>query len=177
MPDESLLSGGPDEIKRKLRAMAEAAKAKSERFGAVRRQVESSVIDEESPDGVVKVSVRASGALAGLQLSDRARELSPPQLASLVMATVGRAQGRIAGRVRQIARDNGVGEDPATSTMVARFAEEFPEPDPAENPAGPGEMRLGKLEDEPAPPPPPSRQAPPDEDDGYWDKQSFLRGT
>ncbi|KAA9157924.1 YbaB/EbfC family nucleoid-associated protein [Amycolatopsis acidicola] len=176
MPDEPLLSGGPEEIKRKLRAIADEAKAKSERFTAVRRQVETSVIDEESPDGVVRVSVRASGALAGLHLSERARGLAPAQLAELVMATVARAQGKIAARVQQIARDNGVGEDPATTTMVARFTEEFPEPEPSGPPAGPGEMRLGGIEDEPAPKP--SRPAtPPDEDDGYWDKQSFLRGN
>lgn len=180
MSDQSLLSGGPEEIRRKLNAMVQDAERRSERFSAVRQQIESSTIDEESPDGAVRVSVRASGALAGLQLSDRVRQLAPSQIASLVMATVGRAQGKIAQRVRQIAEDNGVGADPATATMVARFTDEFPESEPEESPKGSGELNVGRIEEDtpkPAPPRParPARPEPRQDDDGYWDQQSFLR--
>lgn len=183
MADEPVLSGGPEDIRRKLQAMAQDAQTKAERFGAVRRELASAVIEEDSPDGVVHVGVRTSGALTDLRLSERARELSPPQIAALVMSTVARAQGRIAQRARQAAEDNGVGADPATATMVGRLAEEFPQPETAEAPST--QLAIGRIEDEPAPPPPPAetpKAAPPrprpqsnDDDEGFDEGQSFMQ--
>jgi DNA-binding protein YbaB len=173
MADEQVLAGSHDEIKRKLSAIAASAERRAQAFSAVRRQIDSSTISETSPDGGVRVSVQASGALRDLQLNERVSGLPPAQLAALVMATVRRAQGRIVERVQQIAQDNDVADDPASVTMVERFAEQFPASEQDSSEAG--QLSLGTLEDdEPKRAPAPKPPAPPGGDED-WGDQSFLR--
>lgn len=132
MADDQLLAGGADEISRKLREVVATAQHRADSYSAVRQQVQSTTISEQSSDGSVRVTVSASGSLTGLELSERLTGTPPADIARTVMAAVRRAQGRIADQVRQIAEDNGVGDDPATTSMLSRFAEQFP---PDEEPA------------------------------------------
>jgi DNA-binding protein YbaB len=74
-----------------------------EQLGAVQRQLAAVRETATSDDGLVAVTVSATGALVGLQIADAAyRDLRPADLAALILAittTAGAKVGRAAGEV------------------------------------------------------------------------------
>ncbi|GDY32302.1 YbaB/EbfC family nucleoid-associated protein [Gandjariella thermophila] len=170
----------PEAVTRMLDDITAQARQRHQQFAMVRQKIEAVTVTERSPDGVVRATVNSGGALTGLALTDRARQLSPNEIAARVLACVQRAQARIAERVRDIVAETVPGDDPAAAKIVAGFRGRFPEP-PADagtrtEPAA--EIRLGELAQEPPAPPKPAprRQgAPSDDGDDDWAHRSFLR--
>jgi DNA-binding protein YbaB len=153
-----------------LDQMVADAKAKAARYQEMRAGVEQVTVTESSSDGLVTVTVDASGVVTDLRLTDRIVEHSGAQVASITLATMRRAQSRLGERVTRIVQDT-VGEDQAVLDKVtSSYHSRFPEPEPEEVPEGgrPAveEMSIGTVEEEPntPAPPPPVRPRPSSED-------------
>lgn len=123
-----MFSGDPEQVKAQLADIAARAEKRAEQFTSVRQQMESATITEKEPDGSVEATVRASGALVELKLSDRVRNMQPSQIATRVSRTIQKAQSRIGERAQEIISANGVDGDPATKTILDRFAGQYPVP-------------------------------------------------
>ncbi|MFY9808405.1 MAG: YbaB/EbfC family nucleoid-associated protein, partial [Pseudonocardiaceae bacterium] len=170
----------PDEMQRRLSQWTQGFAEKAEQFHAMRAQVEQVQVTESSRDGAVRVTVDSGGMLTDLALTDRIREMSPPELAAQVMACLRRAQQQLAPLV-QDAMQATVGEEPVVEKVLSgyreRFGEDLSQHDTAPDPTVLG---LGAIEDDNPPPrysPPPRRQprvAPP-EDEEYFADRGYLR--
>lgn len=149
-----------------LDQMVAEAKAKAARYQEMRAGVEQVSVTESSSDGLVTVTVDASGVVTDLRLTDRIAEHSGDQVAAMMLATMRRAQSRLGERVTRIVQDT-VGEDQAVLDKVtSSYHSRFPEPEPEEEPrASVEELSIGTVEDEPrAPAPPPVQPRPRGED-------------
>lgn len=104
-----------------LSTRAEAAADLSERVAAL-------AASAVSADGAVRVTVAASGALTNLRLDDRVQRMRGSELASIIMATVARAQAGLTDQVIVAVHDT-VGTDSETGRAVTdTFARRFPQP-------------------------------------------------
>lgn len=83
----------PDELLRQLDPGIAELKAKAEQ---AQEQLVSSSATKRSPDGAVSVTVGPGGNLTGLELTERAYQQSPTQLAALIMRLSGQAQQQVA---------------------------------------------------------------------------------
>jgi DNA-binding protein YbaB len=86
-----------------------AAKQKSEQATSQLGEVGGSA---ESPDGLIKVTVNASGALTALDIKQGARGMDPDEIASAILTAATQAQRAASGRVVEIMTEF-VGESPA----------------------------------------------------------------
>ncbi|MEU1245504.1 YbaB/EbfC family nucleoid-associated protein [Micromonospora arida] len=102
-----------------LSARARAAAELSDRVAAI-------TASATGADGAVRVTVAASGALTDLRLDDRVQRIPGVELASIIMATIARAQARLTEQV-SIAVHDTVGVDSETGRAVTdSFARRFP---------------------------------------------------
>jgi DNA-binding protein YbaB len=185
----SMFAGAtPEQASQRVEEWAQQFAAKAERYQEMQAQVARLSSTEASPDGAVRVTVDASGVVTGLELSERAMQLRPQQLAAQILDVMRRAQSRLTGQVAEVMQQT-VGEDQATvQSVVASYQQRFPEPPPEPEPEGyGGQMRIGEVEDDtPDGAPhdtPPSRPAQPrrphprhdDEDDDGWNDRPLMR--
>ncbi|MEU8213750.1 YbaB/EbfC family nucleoid-associated protein [Micromonospora sp. NPDC049044] len=104
-----------------LSTRAQAAADLSERVAAL-------AASAAGADGAVRVTVAASGALTDLRMDDRVQRLRGSELASIIMATVARAQAGLTEQVIAAVHDT-VGIDSETGRAVTdTFARRFPGP-------------------------------------------------
>lgn len=167
----------PDEMERRLSQWTQGFAAKAKQFHAMRTQVESVAVTESSRDGAVRVTVDSRGMLTDLALTDRIRDMSPPELAVQVMACLRRAQQQLAPLVRDAMQATVGGDEPVVEKVVSGYRERFGEdlsmaPDPMV-------LGLGAIEDDTARRySPPSRRPPraaPPEDEEYFADRGYLR--
>ncbi len=167
----------PDEMERRLSQWAQGFAAKAKQFHAMRTQVEKIAVTESSRDGAVRVTVDSRGMLTDLALTERIRDMSPPELTAQVMACLRRAQQQLAPLVRDAMQATVGGDEPVVEKVVSGYRERFREdlsttPDPMV-------LGLGAIEDDTAqryspPPRRPPRAAPP-EDEEYFADRGYLR--
>jgi len=158
----------------------------AEKYRALQERVEGLSITEASGDGLVEVTVSASGQLVGLVLRDRWEPPPMPVIAAQVMECVRRAQGRIPDVLRRAMFDTVGANDPSTHLLLDEARRRFGEPEVETGP-DPDEIRIEpEPEAEPEPPRPrvpvePKRApqqvrrpggAAENEDD--WDERPFL---
>ncbi len=164
----------PDEMERRLSQWTQGFAEKAKQFHAMRTQVEQIAVTESSRDGAVRVTVDSRGMLTDLTLTDRIREMSPPELAVQVMACLRRAQQQLAPLVQDAMQATVGGDEPVVEKVVSGYRERFGE----DLSMAPDTMvlGLGAIEDDTAPPPPrrPPRAAPP-EDEEYFADRGYLR--
>ena len=164
----------PDEMERRLSQWTQGFAEKAKQFHAMRTQVEQVAVTESSRDGAVRVTVDSRGLLTDLALTDRIREMSPPELAVQVMACLRRAQQQLAPLVQDAMQATVGGDEPVVEKVVSGYRERFGE----DLSMAPDTMvlGLGAIEDDTAPPPPrrPPRAAPP-EDEEYFADRGYLR--
>lgn len=178
----------------RLDRWAAEAKAKAQRYQAMRAQVGQVSVTESSKDGTVTVTVDSAGNVTDLRITDNVKEMSGSQVASAVLLTLRKAQSRLPEKLAEVMSGT-IGDDQQTmNTIVGTYRAKFPEPEPEpEGESAPERVRpIGRIEDETAssapppvpahPPVPPRPAAPPrkresadddDNDDGF-DGQSFL---
>jgi DNA-binding protein YbaB len=167
----------PDEMERRLSQWTQEFAAKAKQFHAMRTQVERVAVTESSRDGAVRVTVDSRGMLTDLALTDRIRDMSPPELAVQVMACLRRAQQQLTPLVQDAMQATVGGDEPVVEKVVSGYRERFGEdlsmaPDPMV-------LGLGAIEDDIAqryspPPRRPPRAAPP-EDEEYFADRGYLR--
>ena len=105
-----------------------AVSARADRAVQLAQRISELLVTESGARGAVEVTVAGSGIVTDLRLSQRAADMRPAALVEAILATMRRAQARLAGRVAEIAADT-VGTDSETGrAAVASFAERFPEP-------------------------------------------------
>lgn len=73
-----------------------------------------------SPDGLITVTVNATGVLTDLQIKPEARGMDPGEIAAAVLTASTKAQREASGRVVQIMGDF-VGESPALDFVKAQM--------------------------------------------------------
>ncbi|MEU4802748.1 YbaB/EbfC family nucleoid-associated protein [Actinosynnema sp. NPDC023587] len=156
---------GGDEVRteQEIARWVAGVTAKAEQYQEMSRQVAAVAVNEVSKDGLVRLSVGASGALQNLEISDKSREVSGAALAASIMATMRRAQSRIAGRVSEIVTAVGVAEPGTADALVSSYSRRFPEPS-SDTPPWADQVR-------PTTPPPARR---PVQDDEDWDGPSVT---
>ncbi|GAB1688679.1 YbaB/EbfC family nucleoid-associated protein [Krasilnikovia sp. M28-CT-15] len=92
-------------------------------------RLQGSKASAESPGGEATVTVDHSGGLADLRLSARAMQLSPDELAEIILATSRRAQAKLAQQVTDLVSGlYGAGSETA-AFIGGTYAAQFPEPD------------------------------------------------
>lgn len=171
--------GQATDAERRVEQWASQVAEKAQRYQDMQAQIAEITITESSGDGAVRLTVGASGVLTDLELSDRAGQLPPEQLAAQIMSTMRRAQGRLSAQVADVMQAT-VGEDTETvNSVVSSYQQRFPaQPDEAAAPLGSEQLRIGAVEDDadahrPSQPPaskPAPRRRPPDDDDEDWDR-------
>ncbi|KOV89835.1 YbaB/EbfC family nucleoid-associated protein [Nocardia sp. NRRL S-836] len=99
----------PDQWLAQYGAKIEQAKQQAEQ---ARDQLGGVGGSASSPDGLITVSVNATGVLTDLRIKPEARGMDPGEIASAILAASSKAQREASGRVVQIMTDF-VGESPA----------------------------------------------------------------
>lgn len=100
------------------------------RAAALSRRVAQLSATARSRDGLVEVTVGASGALTGLRLREEVRRQSTGWIAEQILATVRLAQAELTEQVRRAAAETVGPDDETGRAMVASFVQRFPpEPD------------------------------------------------
>jgi DNA-binding protein YbaB len=123
------------------------AREKAARYEEMRTEVEQVSVTESSPDELVTVTVDSGGVVTDLRITDKVAEHSGTEVAAAVLATMRRAQAKIADRVTQVVRDL-VGDDEALLDKVSTsYHSRFPDPEPEES-LDPDELEIGRMEDE-----------------------------
>jgi hypothetical protein len=153
------LEGDPERITRDLDALVEQSQRRFESFTAAQQQIDHVTVTERSPDGSVQVTVRSSGALTDLVLSDRIRSMPPRQVAATILSCVQVAQARIVDHAAAILQNKAPG-DPLAAEFLADARQQFPTPQAIHQPPPPPSAR-------------PVRPRPVDEEDD-WGGRSVL---
>ncbi|TCO52479.1 YbaB/EbfC family nucleoid-associated protein [Actinocrispum wychmicini] len=106
------------------RQVAETA----QRYQDMRNRVAQLSVTEVSRDGMVQVTVSASGHLTDLTLKERWRPTPATRIAVEIMQCVRRAQARIPDLLQQAMIETVGPRDPAAHLIVAEARERFPQP-------------------------------------------------
>jgi hypothetical protein len=132
----SAMNGSPDEAKARLDQWAAGLSAKAAKYESVARQTDALRLSASSVSNFVKVTVRADGSVTDLEFGPKARTVPMPELATLILDTMHRAQAGIAGRVGDVLAAELGDDDPETrELMLAELRGRFPDPDDDEAPA------------------------------------------
>ncbi|NKE56410.1 YbaB/EbfC family nucleoid-associated protein [Lentzea sp. PSKA42] len=107
----------PDQWLKQYGAKIEQAKQQAEQAAGQLGGVGGSA---SSPDGLITVTVNATGVLTDLQIKPEARGMDPSEIATAVLAASTKAQREASGRVVQIMGDF-VGESPALEFVKAQM--------------------------------------------------------
>ncbi|CAM02210.1 YbaB/EbfC DNA-binding family protein [Saccharopolyspora erythraea NRRL 2338] len=165
MPGESrggfaAIGADPEEAQRRIQEWAQGFAQKAERYQAVQEQTERLRLTAASPDGRIKVTVRADGSVTDLEFTDKVRSMAPSELAAQILATMHRAQADIASRVGETMAAQLGDEDMQTrSMMLDNLRERFPEQ--PEEPEQETTSKWDAPEDDAPKPPPPAPPAGP----------------
>ncbi|MEV4734163.1 YbaB/EbfC family nucleoid-associated protein [Saccharopolyspora sp. NPDC049426] len=145
----------PDEAERRIQQWAQGFAEKAQRYQEVQAQTEQLRLSASSPDGRIKVTVRADGSVTNLEFTDKVRSMAPNELAAQILSTMHRAQADIASKVGETMAATLGDEDQQTrSMMLDNLRERFPEqPEEESEPETSSKWDAPAEEDEtPAPP-------------------------
>jgi len=134
------------------------AKAKAERYQELRAQAGQVSVAESSANGLVTVTIDASGNVTDLRITDRVRELSGAEVAAEVLLTMRRAQAKLPEKLAEVmAATLGDADGGTQQTIVGSYRAKFPDPEPDDTP-------------------PPARPARPRDDDDFGG-ESVMSGA
>ncbi|GLZ37561.1 YbaB/EbfC family nucleoid-associated protein [Actinokineospora sp. NBRC 105648] len=163
MTDHVELTGGSaEDVERELAAWNRSMEATAARYRDMRLATETVQVTESSPDGAVTVTVDHTGQVVDIATTPALAKLKPEQVGGRVLATIKRAQARLATRVGDAMRATLGDADPAVDRMVEQYRTRFPEPvsEPEDT-----QYRFGPQDPAPAPPRRPRPAARPADDD------------
>lgn len=152
----------PDEAERRIQQWAQGFAEKAQRYQEVQAQTEQLRLSASSPDGRIKVTVRADGSVTDLEFTDKVRSMPPNELAAQILSTMHRAQADIAGKVGETMAATLGDEDQQTrSMMLDNLRERFPEQPEDEVEEEASSKWDGPAEDDETPAPPAAPAAAP----------------
>ncbi|HET6504862.1 MAG TPA: YbaB/EbfC family nucleoid-associated protein [Amycolatopsis sp.] len=98
----------------------------AQRYQDMREGLAKVSVTESSPDGVVTVTVDASGLMTDLRIEDRGDPRPGKEIAAAVLSTLRRAHAQLPARAAEVIRS--VENDPAAAgEALAGYRERFPE--------------------------------------------------
>lgn len=152
----------PEQLFTDYEAKLDEVQRKAEQITA---GLKAAAVTERSDDGQVTVTVNAAGNVTDLRIAPGGRQ--GPDLAQSIMATMRRAQGRLADAIRHTV--------PATvgTSLMTELTDQYRRtyPAPAPEPRDPRRtMRLGAGPEAPPPARPPRRRPAPGDDTDYSDR-------
>jgi DNA-binding protein YbaB len=151
----------PDEAERRIQQWAQGFAEKAQRYQEVQAQTEQLRLSASSPDGRIKVTVRADGSVTDLEFTDKIRSMPPNELAAQILSTMHRAQADIASKVGETMAATLGDEDQQTrSMMLDNLRERFPEQPEDEVEEETSSKWDGPAEDDETPAPPAAPAAP-----------------
>ncbi|MDG4839858.1 YbaB/EbfC family nucleoid-associated protein [Micromonospora sp. WMMD967] len=123
-----MLGQDPDEAQELLHSWTAQLSTRAQAAADLSERVAALAASATGADGAIRVTVAASGALTDLRMDDRVQRMRGSELASIIMATVARAQAGLTDQVIVAVHDT-VGIDSETGRTVAdTFAKRFPKP-------------------------------------------------
>jgi DNA-binding protein YbaB len=132
----------PEQAIANIDAWAQGLAEKATRYQAAHERTEEIRLTAATSDGSVRVTVRADGSVTGLELAGSARTMPLEELSAQILATMRRAQAKIADQVATVLTEEIGAEDPQTRTaMVSELRSRFPDPDVDEDEPAPEEPR------------------------------------
>jgi DNA-binding protein YbaB len=101
--------------------------ARRERFARMRAEADEVTVRETSAGGGVTVTVNSTGNMTGLDIDPGT---APPvdRIADEILATMRRAQGRLAARVGDVVRYNLADDTDTVNRVTEAYRSRFPEP-------------------------------------------------
>ncbi|SFT08931.1 YbaB/EbfC family nucleoid-associated protein [Saccharopolyspora flava] len=151
----------PDEAERRIQQWAQGFAEKAQRYQEVQAQTEQLRLSASSPDGRIKVTVRADGSVTDLEFTDKIRSMAPNELAAQILSTMHRAQADIAAKVGETMQATLGDEDQQTRAMMLdNLRERFPE-QPDDEVADETSSKWDGPAEEDETPAPPAASAPP----------------
>jgi DNA-binding protein YbaB len=181
----------PEEAERRIQQWAQGFAEKAQRYQEAQQETEQLRLSAQSPDGRIRVTVRADGSVTDLEFTDKVRSMAPNELAAQILATMHKAQADIANRVGETMAAHLGDEDQQTRAMMLdnlreRFPEQPEEPEPEtsskwdgpdddEAPKSPPAAPPAPPAAGPTPPAPPRRPRFEDEDDDFGPDFDPLR--
>jgi DNA-binding protein YbaB len=124
------LGADPEAAERRINEWAKGFQEKAERYQAVKEQTQQLRLTASSPDGRVRVTVGADGAVTDLELTDKVRSMAPAEISAQIMSTMRQAQADIANKVGETMAATLGDEDAQTRSVVLdNLRERFPEPE------------------------------------------------
>lgn len=132
---------------------------------AMRQRLQDLRVTARDPNGLAEVSVDSTGALVGLRLTERIRQVAPDVVARTIMATIGEARNELADRSREVIAET-VGTESAAARAIAETVDRHLRRDVSEEGAGggaeqPARRNRGRADDV--------------DDDGDYDIGSVFR--
>ncbi|MCI2415795.1 YbaB/EbfC family nucleoid-associated protein [Saccharopolyspora sp. K220] len=160
---QSGLVRDPDEAQRRIEQWAQGFAEKAQRYQAVQQQTEQLRLTATSPDGRVKVTVRADGSVSDLEFTEKIRSMPLQELSAQILSTMQQAQANIATRVGDVLAEQLGDEDLQTRSVVLdNLRERFPEPPEESEPEpGSGKWDFAADDETPEQPTPPAPTPPP----------------
>jgi DNA-binding protein YbaB len=125
----------------------------AKRYQELNERVSHLSITEKSRDGMVVVTVSATGVLTDLVLKERWHPVPEPELAEQIMECLKRAQAKIPDLMAKVIEETLGAQDSSAHLIVADVRRSFPEPPP--DPMSRAAWRMA----EPPPSPKPEPQA------------------
>ncbi len=129
------------------------ARSTVERLAKLREKTAQVSVTDTSPDGAITVTVDAGGVLTGLRITDQLTGRPGARIAEQVLATIRRAQSRIAGTMTGVLRDTVGDDEEIVDHVLAVYRERFPEPVRPNRTEAVDELRIAPSAPEPVPAP------------------------
>lgn len=179
-----MIGSDPTKAAEELEKWAAGLERRAQRYTQLQQRLDATSATEESPDGVIRVTVDANGVPTEIALSERTRGMDPNQLSAAIMACMKRAQATLRQQAQELIQSIVPADDEPARNLMAQYQQRFPdlpEEDYATGSTVTPQMRLDEVEDAPVPggrprqPQPPPRAPRDHNSDDDWNDESFLR--
>ncbi|MFF0527081.1 YbaB/EbfC family nucleoid-associated protein [Nocardia amikacinitolerans] len=110
---------------------AESLENTAKKYDDLQRSMAALSVTESTDDGRISVTVDSNGVPTAIDLAASTRGMDPAAVSAGIMSCLHRAQAKLRGRVTDLVHDL-VGNDAPAADMVGRYAERFPDPEPAD---------------------------------------------
>lgn len=128
---------------------------------AMRQRLQDLRVTASDPNGLTEVSVDSTGALVGLRLTERIRQVAPDVVARTIMATFGEARNRLADQSKEVIAETVGTESPAARAIAESVDQHLRRDFTEEGAEQPAQRNRGRADD--------------GDDDGDYDLRTVFR--
>lgn len=121
-----VLGRDPDDAEVWISSWTAQSSGRAEAAARLADRVAGVTAEASGVDGAVRVSVASTGAVVGLRLDRRVRDLAPDDLAHAILATMRRAQASLVTEVTAAVADTVGAETESGRVVLAGYARRFP---------------------------------------------------